>query len=156
MPKLIEYYTDGAFSYKTEMGGWAYVCVFEDNVLEEQSGYEPYSTNNRMELTAILGVLEQIDNYLPGDYEFSIYTDSAYIERTFNEGWFRKWMRNGWRTADKQEVKNQDLWTRIIALYIKLSAKYTLNICKVAAHKDNRWNNYVDLLAVKARKKLEV
>ena len=156
MPKLIEYYTDGAFSYKTEMGGWAYVCISDGNVLEEQSGYEPYSTNNRMELTAILGVLEQIDNYFPGDYEFIIYTDSAYIERTFNEGWFRKWMRNGWHTADKQSVKNQDLWTRIIALYIKNTAKYKLSICKVAAHKDNKWNNYVDLLAVKARKKLEI
>lgn len=64
-------------------------------------------------------------------------------------------MKNGWRTADKQEVKNQDLWKRIVALYIKLINKYPLHIVKVEAHKDNRWNNYADLLAVKARKKLE-
>jgi len=155
MNRVINYYTDGAFSYKTEMGGWAFVCVENDNVIDEVSGYEPYSTNNRMELTALLGVLEQINDYIPGTFEFNIYTDSAYIERAFNEGWFKNWMRNGWRTADKQEVKNQDLWKRIVALYIKLTNKYPLHIVKVEAHKDNKWNNYADLLAVKARKKLE-
>lgn len=156
MSRKINYYTDGAYSSKTEMGGWAFVCLENEMILDEQSGYEPYSTNNRMELTALLGVLEQIDNYLPGQFEFTIYTDSAYIERTFNEGWYRNWMRNGWRTADKQEVKNQDLWTRIIALYIKLTTKYPLTIAKVKAHEDNKWNNYADLLAVKARQKLEI
>ena len=85
MSRVINYYTDGAFSYKTEMGGWAFVCTENDIVLDEQSGYEPYSTNNRMELTALLGVLEQINDYLPGVFEFNIYTDSAYIERAFNE-----------------------------------------------------------------------
>jgi len=64
-------------------------------------------------------------------------------------------MSNGWKTADKQDVKNQDLWRRIVALYIKLKAKFNLEVVKVEAHKSNKWNNYADLLAVKARKVLE-
>lgn len=64
-------------------------------------------------------------------------------------------MANGWKTSNKQDVKNQDLWTRIIALYIKNSKKVILNIVKVQAHSGNKWNEYVDLLAVKERERLE-
>ena len=64
-------------------------------------------------------------------------------------------MSNGWRTSDKQDVKNQDLWRRIVALYIKLKERLDLSIVKVKSHGDNPWNNYADLLAVKARSKLE-
>jgi ribonuclease HI len=65
-------------------------------------------------------------------------------------------MQNGWRTADRQEVKNQDLWKRIIALYIKINSKLSLEVVKVKGHHNDQWNSYADLLAVKARKELEI
>ena len=155
MGRLLEFYTDGAFSSKTEMGGWAAVCVEDGNVIDTQSGYEPYSTNNRMELTAFLSALENADTIETGNTKVTIYTDSAYIANCFNQNWYVKWMSNGWRTSDKQDVKNQDLWRRIVALYIKLKERLDLSIVKVKSHSDNPWNNYADLLAVKARSKLE-
>ena len=155
MNRHLEFYTDGAFSSKTEMGGWAAVCVEDGNVIDTQSGYEPYSTNNRMELTAFLSALENADTIETGNTKVTIYTDSAYIANCFNQNWYVKWMSNGWRTSDKQDVKNQDLWRRIVALYIKLKERLDLSIVKVKSHSDNPWNNYSDLLAVKARSQLE-
>ena len=155
MNRHLEFYTDGAFSSKTEMGGWAAVCIEDGNVIDTQNGYEPYSTNNRMELTAFLSALENADTIETGNTKVTIYTDSAYIANCFNQNWYVKWMSNGWRTSDKQDVKNQDLWRRIVALYIKLKERLDLSIVKVKSHSDNPWNNYADLLAVKARSKLE-
>ena len=137
MNRHLEFYTDGAFSSKTEMGGWAAVCVEDGNVIDTQSGYEPYSTNNRMELTAFLSALENADTIETGNTKVTIYTDSAYIANCFNQNWYVKWMSNGWRTSDKQDVKNQDLWRRIVALYIKLKERLDLSIVKVKSHGDN-------------------
>ena len=65
-------------------------------------------------------------------------------------------MSNGWKTSDKQDVKNQDIWSRILALYIKLKSKISgLQVVKLKSHNGNKWNNYVDVLAVRARKELE-
>lgn len=155
MHRLLEFYTDGAYSSKTEMGGWAAICLEDNMIIDERTGYEPYSTNNRCELFAILSAFENADTIESGHTEVKIYTDSAYIANAFNQGWYKTWLRNGWKTADKQDVKNQDLWTRIIALYIKLKERLNLEVIKVEAHKDNQWNNYVDALAVRARKKVE-
>ncbi|MDY4729837.1 MAG: ribonuclease H [Lactobacillus amylovorus] len=156
MNRHLEFYTDGAFSSKTEMGGWAAVCIEDGNVIDTQSGYEPYSTNNRMELTAFLSALENADTIETGNTKVTIYTDSAYIANCFNQNWYVKWMSNGWRTSDKQDVKNQDLWRRIVALYIKLKERLDLSIVKVKSHGSNKWNNYVDLLAQRERCKLEM
>ena len=151
----LDFYTDGAFSSKTQMGGWAAICLEDGVLIDTKSGYEPYSTNNRMELTAFLSALENADTIETGNTKVTIYTDSAYIANCFNQNWYVKWMSNGWRTSDKQDVKNQDLWRRIVALYIKLKERLDLSIVKVKSHGDNPWNNYADLLAVKARSKLE-
>ena len=156
MIRQIEFYTDGAFSSKTEMGGWACVALEDNMIIFEQSGYEPYSTNNRMELMAILCALETADEIETGHTKVIIYTDSAYAANAFNQQWYSKWMHNGWKTADKQDVKNQDLWKRIIALYIKMKERFDLEIVKVKSHAGDKWNTYVDLLAVKARKELEI
>ena len=153
--RTLHFYTDGAFSSKSEMGGWAAICLEDDMIIDEQSGYEPYTTNNRMELMALLSALENINTIESGHTKVFIYTDSAYISNCFTQNWYISWMSNGWKTSDRQPVKNQDLWTRIIALYIKAKNKYHLEIIKVASHKDNKWNNYVDLLAQKKRKELE-
>ncbi len=156
MLRKIEFYTDGAFSSKTEMGGWACVGLEDDMIIAQESGYEPYSTNNRMELMAILCAFETATAIETGHTKVIVYTDSAYAANAFNQQWYTKWIQNGWKTADKQDVKNQDLWKRIIALYIRLKERFDLEIVKVKSHATDKWNNYVDLLAVKARKELEV
>lgn len=87
----LEFYTDGAFSAKTEMGGWASVCVENDAVVDTQTGYEPYSTNNRMELTGFLSALEAckaLEN--EPELNVTIYTDSAYIANCFAQKWYTK------------------------------------------------------------------
>lgn len=153
--RQLDFYTDGAFSSKSQMGGWAAICLEDGMIIDEKTGYEPYSTNNRMELTALLSALENADTIESTNTKVTIYTDSAYVANAFNDRWYAKWMKNGWKTADKQDVKNQDLWLRLVALYIKLKDKLQLEIVKVPAHKNNEWNNYVDLLAQKSRRKLE-
>lgn len=151
----LDFYTDGAFSSKTQMGGWAAICLEDGVLIDTKSGYEPYSTNNRMELMAFLSALENIDTIETTNTNVTIYTDSAYISNCFAENWYARWLTNGWRTSDKQDVKNQDLWRRIIALYIKLKDKFNLKILKVKSHAHNKWNDYTDLLAVRERSKLE-
>lgn len=155
MSRLLEFYTDGAFSSKSEMGGWATICVEDDDIIDKQSGYEPYTTNNRMELMAFLSALENIDTIETGNTKVKIYTDSAYIANCFADKWYIKWRANGWKTSDKQPVKNQDLWTRILALYIKLHERFSIEIIKVKSHTGNVYNEMVDAMAVKCRKELE-
>lgn len=84
--RKLEFYVDGAYSSKTEMGGWAAICLEDDMIIDEQSGYEPYSTNNRMELTAILSALENANTIETTQTKVIIYTDSAYISNAFNQG----------------------------------------------------------------------
>ena len=151
MLRHLDFYTDGAFSSKTEMGGWACICIEDDFVIDTTTGFEPYTTNNRCELLGMLSALEHANTIESGHTEVSIYTDSAYVANCFNQGWYQNWLKNGWRTADRQQVKNQDLWTRIIALYIKLKPRLNLQIVLVKGHSPNRWNHYVDALAVQAR-----
>ena len=155
MLRTLSFYTDGAYSSKSEMGGWAAICLEDDIIIDEQKGYEPYSTNNRCELLAFLSAMENADTIETPQTKVIIYTDSAYIANCFNQGWYRSWLKNGWKTADRQDVKNQDLWKRIISLYIKHKDHFDLEVIHVKGHADNKWNNYVDLLAVKMRKELE-
>lgn len=155
MSRLLEFYTDGAFSSKSEMGGWAAMCVEDKEIIDVQSGYEPYSTNNRMELMAFLSALENIATIETNNTKVIIYTDSAYISNCINDKWYIKWRNNGWKTSDKQPVKNQDLWTRILALYIKYHDRFKLEVIKVKSHSGNEYNEMVDTLAVNRRKELE-
>lgn len=150
------FYTDGSYSRKSGMGGWAMICIENDTIIDKQSGYEPYTTGNRMEIMAFLCAFETINTIPSGRLDVTIYTDSAYVANTFNQNWYKKWLNNGWKTADKQDVKNQDLWGRVIALYIKLKAKLSsLNIEKVKGHSGIKYNEMVDDMAVRKRKELE-
>ena len=127
----------------------------DETLIDTQTGFEPYSTNNRCELLAVLSALENANTIETAHTSVTIYTDSAYIANCFNQTWYRNWLKNGWRTADKQPIKNQDLWARIIALYIKLKERLQLSFVLVKGHSNNKWNCYVDALAVKARKQVE-
>lgn len=154
MSRILDFYTDGAYSSRSQMGGWAAVCVEDNQIIDVQQGYEPYTTNNRMELMGFLSALENA-NTIESQAQVNIYTDSAYISNCFLQKWWKKWMSNGWKTSDKQEVKNKELWTRIISLYIKLTVKVDLQIIKVKGHNGNKYNEYVDTLAKAQRELLE-
>ena len=99
--KKITIYTDGACSGNPGPGGWGAILMYRENS-KELSGYEPETTNNRMELTAAIQALDALKE----PCEVALYTDSAYLCRAFNERWIYNWMRNGWQTASKKPVEN--------------------------------------------------
>lgn len=141
-------YTDGACSSKDNLGGWA--CVDTERG-ENYFGYEENSTNNRMELTAVIKALELIR--AADDKINTVYTDSAYVSNCFAQKWYITWRRNGWRNSSKQAVKNRELWERLLALYEEIQARsgVLLTIVKVNGHAGNEYNEICDKLAVKAR-----
>lgn len=140
-------YTDGAHSSKTNIGGWAYVLVTGETSEQHAYGSEYNTTNNRMELTALLRAMQYVDNLPNADELNHIYTDSAYIANCFAEKWYKKWRENGWVSASRTPVKNKDLWEQILELYETGS----FIIEKVNGHSDVLYNNLADKYAVYAR-----
>jgi len=136
--KNVVIYTDGACSGNPGPGGWGAV-IFENNSKKEISGYNAETTNNQMELIAAINALELIEN--PSKIE--LYSDSAYLINAFNEGWISKWQLNGFKTANKKEVANVDLWNRLIAF----NNIHKITWIKVKGHADNEFNNRCDELA---------
>ena len=135
--KEIIIYTDGSCLNNPGNGGWAAIII-EDGIKKEISGSEKYSTNNRMELTAAIKALHAIGK----DKKVKIYTDSKYLKHGIEE-WINKWKNNNWKTTDKKDVKNKDLWTDL-DLMIK-SHKITWEWVK--GHSTSEHNNRVDELA---------
>ncbi|MBQ9313799.1 MAG: ribonuclease HI [Clostridia bacterium] len=138
-------YTDGACSGNPGKGGWGAILMFGD-VKKEISGNNPNTTNNQMELTAPIEALK----LLKRPCEVKVYSDSAYLVNAFANGWIYNWKKNGWKTADKKDVKNKELWLEID----KLMQIHKIEWIKVKGHADNIYNNRCDELAVNAIKKL--
>lgn len=136
--KKVEIYTDGACSGNPGVGGWAAVLFYMGSK-KEISGYDKSTTNNRMELFAIIQGLSSLKE----SCEVTIYSDSAYAVDAINKGWLVNWNKNNWKTADNKEVKNRDLWND---LNLKIS-KHKVNFVKVKGHSDNEFNNRCDELA---------
>jgi ribonuclease HI len=103
----VEIYTDGACRGNPGPGGWAALLRFGDHE-REISGAEPHTTNNRMELTAVIRALQALKRPV----QARLYTDSEYVRRGISE-WLPAWKARGWRTADRKPVKNQDLWQQL-------------------------------------------
>jgi ribonuclease HI len=137
----VEIYTDGACSGNPGPGGWAALILYEDE-RESLAGGKRHTTNNRMEMTAALKALETLDE--PSDV--TLYTDSSYVSRAFNDGWLDNWKSNGWRTASKKPVKNKDLWQKLLAA----TERHEVTWVWVKGHADNELNNRVDEMAVAA------
>jgi ribonuclease HI len=135
----VSLYTDGACSGNPGPGGWA-ALLESGSHRRELSGGEAATTNNRMELRAVIEGLEALRQ----PSKVAVYTDSAYIANAFAQGWVKNWQRNGWRTAGKQPVKNRDLWERLI----ELTKQHDVRFIKVKGHADDERNNLVDRLAV--------
>ena len=143
MDKKITIYTDGACSGNPGPGGWGAVLIYKQNQ-KELSGYEPETTNNRMELTAAIRALDALKE----PCEVALYTDSAYLCRAFNEKWVYNWMRNGWKTSAKTPVENRALWEALL----KHANYHDIRWIKVKGHSDNPYNNRCDQLATGAIK----
>ncbi|MEZ5343043.1 MAG: RNase H family protein [Acidimicrobiales bacterium] len=131
-------YTDGACSGNPGPGGWAWAV--EGGA--EGSGGEPHTTNQRMELLAVLEALRA----LPGQVE--VVSDSTYVVNCFNDRWYEGWIGRGWRTAAKKPVANQDLWQPLVELYLGRADEITFSWVK--GHSGDPMNDYVDELAVAA------
>ena len=145
--KKVIIYTDGACSFNPGPGGWGAILMYK-SFKKEISGGEADTTNNRMELTAIIKALEALKE----PCEVELYSDSAYVVNNITEGYLTFWIMNAWRTSDKKPVKNQDLWQRLCDLMHKHDVKYI----KVKGHADNEYNNRCDALARKEILKLNV
>ena len=135
---MLKIYTDGACSGNPGPGGWAAVLLYKDQ-RKEISGAKKETTNNEMEITAVLQGLKMLK--FPCDVE--VYSDSAYVVNTFSKGWIYNWEKKNWKTADNTPVKNVELWKEILAL--TKTHKVTFN--KVKGHADNELNNRCDELA---------
>ena len=134
---MIEIYTDGACRGNPGPGGWAALLRMGDHE-RELSGAEPLTTNNRMELLAVIRALEALKRSVAA----RLYTDSEYVRRGVSE-WLPGWKARGWRTADKKPVKNQDLWQRLDELAINHRIEWHW----VPAHSGVPDNERVDRLA---------
>ena len=144
--KRVLLYTDGACSGNPGPGGWGAILIYGE-IKKELSGGETSTTNNRMELTAVIEGLKRLKFPCIVD----IYSDSAYTVNAFSKGWIYDWMKNGWKKADGKPVANVDLWQ---ALYEK-AGEHCVEFVKVKGHADNEYNNRCDALARAAIKKLE-
>lgn len=133
--KHIDIYTDGACSGNPGKGGWAAILIY-NGVEKEISGGYPETTNNRMELFAIISGLKALKERC----EVTVYSDSAYCVDAFNNNWIDGWIKKNWK-----EVKNTDLWKTLIML----AKKHQVGFVKVKGHADNEYNNRCDALARK-------
>ena len=135
--KDIVLYTDGACSGNPGKGGWGAILFYGDKK-KEISGGEKETTNNRMELTAVIKGLEALKE----SCNVEVYSDSAYVVNAFLQNWVGNWQNNAWKTS-KGKVLNVDLWQRLI----DLTNKHNVSWHKVKGHADNAYNNRCDALA---------
>lgn len=139
-------YTDGACSGNPGPGGWGAILMAAGHK-KELSGGEKQTTNNRMELTAVIRALEA----LKFPCEVQLYSDSSYVINAFQLNWLRNWKRNGWKNASGQEVSNRDLWEELD----RLAGIHQIKWNKVKGHSDNEFNNRCDELAVQATARIK-
>ena len=131
-------YTDGACSGNPGPGGWGAILMYKDNK-KEISGGKKDTTNNVMELTAVIEALK----LLKYPCKVNVYSDSAYVVNAFLQHWINGWQRNNWKTSDKKDVKNKELWQELI----ELTKIHNVTFIKVKGHSDNEYNNRCDELA---------
>ena len=136
--KHITIYTDGACSGNPGPGGWGSILMFGD-YRKEISGFQNDTTNNIMELTAVIEALKLVKEPCTID----VYSDSAYVVNAFLQNWTKNWIKNNWKTSDKKDVKNKELWQELI----ELTKIHNVTFIKVKGHSDNEYNNRCDELA---------
>ena len=136
--KHVDLYTDGACSGNPGKGGYGGILIYNGHE-KEYSGYSPETTNNRMEITAVIMGLKMLKEPV----QLDIYSDSAYVVNAFLQDWITNWQLNGWRGANKKPVQNQELWLELMDLL----SPHQVTWHKVKGHADNAYNNRCDKLA---------
>lgn len=135
MEETLKVFTDGACLGNPGPGGWAYAKEGESS----RSGGEARTTNQRMELTAVLRALEDLEGPI------EIYSDSTYVVNCFQKKWYVGWMRNGWRNSKGDPVANKDLWEPLLKVYLRSPESYSFHWVK--GHSGVAGNELVDELA---------
>ncbi len=141
--KKVILYTDGACSGNPGVGGWGAVLIYK-GAEKRFSGAFSETTNNRMEITAVIEGLKALKE----PCEVDVYSDSAYTVNAFENGWVYGWLRNGFKKSDNKPVLNEDLWRELVSL----TEIHKVRFIKVKGHADNEYNNICDKLATDAIK----
>ena len=137
---MIKIYTDGSCLENPGNGGWAAIII-DDGKKTQIKGSKKNTTNNQMELLAPIEALKKI----PKSSKVQIFTDSKYVKSGITE-WIHNWKKNGWKTANKQKVKNKELWIELDLL----NSQYDIEWTWIKAHSSDKLNNEVDLIAKKS------
>ena len=137
-------YTDGACSGNPGPGGWGVILMYKETK-KEISGGNKNTTNNIMELTAVIEGLKM----LKFPCEVDLYSDSAYVVNAFEQKWIYGWIKKNWKTASGDPVKNKELWEELYSL----TKIHTVKFIKVKGHSDNEYNNKCDKMAVAESRK---
>lgn len=139
----VRVYTDGACKGNPGPGGWGAVILFPKKK-QVMSGYCKETTNNRMELTAVIEAVQLVLSV--GMKTITIHSDSAYVVNAVEKGWLDNWAFNGWKTKTEEDVKNADLWKKLHEL---MSYKYKakINFIKVKGHSGDQYNEEADKIA---------
>lgn len=140
-------YTDGACSGNPGPGGWGAILMMGINK-KEISGGNKNTTNNIMELTAVIEALK----LLKRPCKVNLYSDSAYVVNAFLQNWINGWIKNEWKNSNKEDVKNKEFWQELITL----TKVHNVTFHKVKGHSDNEFNNRCDELARNAIEKFKV
>ncbi len=142
--EFVDIYTDGSCLGNPGCGGWAAILVYKGHE-KIISGSEEHSTNNRMELTAVIRALSTLKR----DVECNVYIDSAYVMGAYEHNWMRSWKKNNWRNSANKEVANKELWQQLD----ELCSKFKVKFYKVKGHSGHEYNERCDKLAVEESKK---
>lgn len=145
--KEVILYTDGACSGNPGPGGYGAILMFK-GIEKEISGGELNTTNNKMEITAVVKGLEMLKE----PCNVTVYSDSAYVVNAIDKGWIYSWKKNNWIKSDKKKVKNIELWEELL----RLLSYHNVKFVKVKGHADNVYNNRCDRLAVAETNKLKI
>ena len=149
MEASLEIYSDGGCSGNPGPGGWAYVILLQTlqdkKIILQNKGAEKNTTNNRMELTAVIEALRALKAMKDMPRRIAVYTDSQYVQKGISE-WILTWKRNSWRTSDKKPVKNQELWMELDSL----ASEFLINWEWVKGHDGNEFNEMCDSMTQEA------
>lgn len=150
----MEIYTDGSLKKigkTTTFGGWAFLVIKDNECLYCGVGGENSTTNQRMELTAVLEAIKYAAANRRPNERVTIYSDSAYLINCYLHDWYIMWQNNGWRTSSRKEVANQDLWIQIIPYF----DNFWYSFKKVEGHAGIYWNEECDSYAQQEADKLK-
>lgn len=145
----LDIYTDGACSGNPGRGGWGFVIVEGKRIITKKSGFDEATTNNRMEMQAVIEALKEIEGMRCSCDRLTVYTDSSYVKNGITV-WIKKWKSNGWRSSSNSPVKNQDLWLTLDSL----SSSLSLSWCWVKGHAGNEFNEMCDRMATSQAQKV--